>query len=121
VNTPSALDLAAARSIAVRLAYAESVDYGDHNRDIYGSREPPEYRLEDVSSRHIVIFLSQNDWLSSQKDIEILVKRLRVPVYKQYKVPFKAWNHLDFLLGKDSGKYINGPILTVMQKYEIFK
>ena len=95
-------------------------DYGDKNEDVYCSRQAPEYRLEDITSPHIVLFTSLNDWLSSSDDTEILVKRLRVRPHKQYVVPVKSWNHLDFLLGKDAGRYVNRPILKVLQKYDKF-
>ena len=105
---------------AVRSHKFSMFDYGDDNMRVYGARQPPEYQLAKVSSRHIIIFLSKNDWLSSEKDTGILIKKLKIPVYKHYTIPVKTWNHLDFLLGKDSGKYINGPILTIMQEYNKF-
>lgn len=96
-------------------------DYGDDNTREYGMPRPPEYLLENVNSRHLIVFLSANDWLSSEKDVDILIRKLRVPLHKRYVVPAKTWNHLDFLLGKDAGRYVNGPILTVMKKYNKFK
>lgn len=95
-------------------------DYGKKkNQVIYGDSDPPEYPLNKVTSRHVIIFWSQNDWLSSEKDVRILTKKL--PVFKNYKIPIKDWNHIDFILGKSAAKYVNSPILTVLHKYNLFK
>ena len=96
-------------------------DYGDRNMQVYGSREAPEYPLENITSRHIIVFLSQNDWLSNPRDTDILVQRLRVPLHKRFTIPVKSWNHLDFLLAKQAGRHVNRPILAILEKYNKFR
>ena len=89
----------------------------EKNCRVYGSRDPPEYDIDKITSHDIVLFTSKNDWLSSTPDIELLRKKLKSKVVADLVVPTPSWNHLDFIMGIKSGEYVNKPILRVLGKY----
>jgi lysosomal acid lipase/cholesteryl ester hydrolase len=93
-------------------------DYGRMmNIRKYGQEEPPEYHLERISNRYIALMSGQNDWLVNPVDLLELRRKLRVPLIMDYVVENPKWNHQDFLLGKDAGKYINCKIIELLHRY----
>lgn len=74
-------------------------DYGLINNKIkYNSTTPPNYQLENISSK-VYLFWSKNDWLSNEKDVKRLAKRL--PNSEEILINNPKWTHLDYLWGID--------------------
>lgn len=93
-------------------------DYGKKgNKEKYGAKHPPNYRLEDITNKNIALMSSLNDWLSDPKDVQILRSKLNVPLIDDYVIPDKDWNHLDFIWAIETGKYVNSRIINLLQKY----
>jgi hypothetical protein len=88
------------------------------NMDVYGMDKPPEYPIEDITCPYIALMSSENDWLASPKDVDILRSRLNVKPIEDYVVELPQWNHLDFILAKDSGKYVNTKVVDLMDMYD---
>ena len=96
----------------------QKFNYGlERNLQVYGTKTPPEYDLGKITSKNIVIFTSKNDWLSSKPDIDLLRKKLCGNIVADLVLPTPSWNHLDFIMGKQSGRYVNKPILKILSKY----
>ena len=38
--------------------------------------------------------------------------------FNEHKIPFKEWNHFDFLIGKDTDIYVNNVLVNMLLKYE---
>lgn len=73
-------------------------DYGSKmNRIKYNSDKPPEYKLKKITNKYIALFSAQNDWLADPDDVQALRDALCVDLIEDYVVPFKEWNHLDFI------------------------
>ncbi|KAI1307599.1 Lysosomal acid lipase/cholesteryl ester hydrolase [Halotydeus destructor] len=89
------------------------------NFDLYGSETPPVYPLENIASEDIHLMYADNDFLVDLKDVELLKHSLsHLKVLREYRVPMPSWNHLDFVLGKDAGFYINSRIIKILDSYE---
>lgn len=89
-------------------------DYGIlENLKKYGSIDPPEYKLNLVTTS-VHLFYSDNDWLSNPIDVDKLSKKLgNIP--EMYKVPYKDFNHLDYLYAKDVKTLVYDRILNLMK------
>lgn len=101
----------------VKHKHLRHFDYGVDNILKYGQIYPPRYHLDKVSNKHIALFSSGNDWLASPGNVDQIRKELTVRPMIDYIVPHEHWNHFDFLMGIDVGKYINKPILNILDKY----
>lgn len=95
----------------------QKYDYGRKNMQIYGSKQPPEYNLTSITNEHIALMSSYNDWLADPMDVQVLRRKLSVKPIMDYTVELEKWNHLDFVLAKESGKYINTKILKLLNEY----
>lgn len=83
----------------------------------YGQSKPPEYQLERISNQFIALIAAKNDWLASPKDVQLLRSRLRVAPIYDTEVEHPNWNHADFIIGKDSGKYVNTSVLKLLDRF----
>lgn len=91
-------------------------DWGEEgNQEHHGQPQPPLYHLEDVNTQ-IALFWGDGDWLAQAEDLlQIVVK---VPnIYTNYQVPWSGWNHLDFMYAIDVDKYINIPLIQMLQQF----
>ena len=94
-------------------------DFGSSkNKDVYGSQVAPEYPLQNIRSSDIALLSSDNDWLASPADVNLLVRKLNGKLIEDYKIPIKGWNHLDFLIGRDAGVVVNRKILHILRPYD---
>lgn len=92
-------------------------DYGPKMNAIkYGSSKNPEYDLKGITNKYIALFSSENDWCADPKDVDYLRKSLNVDLFEDYLVPYKKWNHMDFLWAKEAGKYINRKVIEVLDR-----
>lgn len=88
-------------------------DYGeDKNLEMYGSTEPPIYAVGNVTVP-IALFYSDNDWLCDVQDVKQLESTLP-NVIESYRVPFKKFNHIDFLWSRNVKELINDKILQLL-------
>ncbi|XP_063894050.1 lipase 3-like [Helicoverpa armigera] len=91
-------------------------DYGDtQNIQVYGSKLPPEYPLEKVTAP-VVIFHGENDWLVSFDDADALRRRL-INVVDVYTVPYRHFNHIDYLFAKDLKQLVFTKLSSVIKQY----
>lgn len=91
-------------------------DYGvTENLKIYGLTQPPKYDLEKVKIP-IVIFYSENDFLTDPADVKKLVDRLP-NVLETRKIEYSKFNHIDYLWGRDSKTYLYNTVLKVLKRF----
>ncbi|KAL0110610.1 hypothetical protein PUN28_013890 [Cardiocondyla obscurior] len=89
----------------------------DKNFRIYNSTTPPDYQLEKITAP-IALFSSDNDWLATTKDVELLSTKLNSVVF-HYKTPINTtFNHYDFIWGKSSLQMVSRPILQLLAQYQ---
>lgn len=103
----------------VRSGIFRKFDYGHlGNLKRYRSLHPPRYQLENITCKDIALYSSLNDWLATPKNVDRIRSGLRVKLMDDYMVPFKKWNHVDFILAMEAGKYINKRILDTLATYD---
>ncbi|XP_037953654.1 lipase 3-like [Teleopsis dalmanni] len=92
-------------------------DYGpEKNWLMYQQLEPPEYCMELVTVP-ITIYYAENDYIVSVEDIWKLMLRLR-SLHAIYKLPWKRWNHFDFICGLGVREFIFDKIVKSLITYE---
>ncbi|OWR48427.1 lipase 1 precursor [Danaus plexippus plexippus] len=91
-------------------------DYGTHgNLRRYGKTFPPRYNLRRISAP-VSLFYSDADWLAHPADVRRLLHELG-NVVDVYKIPYKYFNHLDFLFSKDCKILIYERLRKVLQSF----
>ncbi|XP_053594558.1 uncharacterized protein LOC103571606 [Microplitis demolitor] len=89
-------------------------DYGennDKNLKLYNSLIPPDYQLEKITTP-IALYSSDNDWLATPEDVDLLRSKLR-NIVMDYKVDGKLFNHYDFLWGNSAPELLYQPIIRL--------
>ncbi|XP_053202994.1 gastric triacylglycerol lipase-like [Panonychus citri] len=84
----------------------------------YGSPHPPEYPLDKINSTHIAFLYSSNDLLADPQDVSLLKSLLKVPLFRDYLVPFEKWNHMDFTYAMQTGYYINRVVINILREFD---
>lgn len=118
-NTPAG---AAVRQIVhygqgMRSGRFAQFDHGHiQNLRTYGSRNPPDYRLERASVP-INLMYSLNDLMAAVVDVHHLSKLLP-NVVSLYQVPHPRFNHLDFTWGLRVKELVYDHLLTVIDRAE---
>lgn len=95
-------------------------DYGIISNPFhYGSISPPKYKLSKITAP-VVLHYSENDWLAATCDVRKLHKHLKNPVgdFGKFKVPFKKFNHLDYLWAIHAKEYVYDSVMATMACYE---
>ncbi|KAL5282581.1 hypothetical protein ACFFRR_005589 [Megaselia abdita] len=96
----------------------QQYNYGQlGNQVIYNSTDPPSYPLHKVTVP-VFIYYSQNDYIVAVKDVAKLVKQLP-NVHAVFKVPWKKWNHFDFICGLRVKEIIFDKVVDVISNYNI--
>ena len=102
----------------VKTGIFQKYDYGYFgNLKRYKSLHPPKYQLEKITNQDIALFSSLNDWLATPANVDRIRGALKVKLIDDYLVPFKDWNHLDFLLAQETGRYVNDRVVSILEKY----
>ncbi|KAI5638517.1 alpha/beta hydrolase fold domain-containing protein [Phthorimaea operculella] len=92
-------------------------DYGlDRNMAVYGSEQPPDYPLANITTPVALFYSRANDWASVYEDVLILKNNLQ-NVVEFYEVPFDKWAHLDYIWAKDVKALVYDKLLELIQKY----
>ncbi|KAI1286348.1 putative lysosomal acid lipase/cholesteryl ester hydrolase [Halotydeus destructor] len=96
-------------------------NFGDPERNmaVYGTYDPPEYMVENITSNNICTVRSggQDDWYVQPRDYQVLKQRLQVTLLDEYIVPLTNFSHLDHQLAKTAGFAENLHILKLLNKY----
>lgn len=117
-NTP------AGASVGQLVHYAHGVNSGrfrqfDHglvgNLARYGSINPPEYPLENISAP-IALHFSDNDWLAAVRDVDTLARRLRSMIGR-FRVPDPLFNHLDYQWAIDAKSLLYDRVMNLMMRF----
>ncbi|XP_053607517.1 lipase 3-like [Plodia interpunctella] len=82
------------------------------NINKYGTPVPPDYYLEKVTSK-VVILYSDNDYLSTAQDRSKLTARLP-NVIGNYRIPFAKFSHSDFIFAKDVRKLVYYKVVEIL-------
>ncbi|KAF2885017.1 hypothetical protein ILUMI_21133 [Ignelater luminosus] len=91
-------------------------DFGKKvNLEKYGSPKPPAYNLTKVTAP-TALFYSEGDWITHALDVETLSEELPNCVYK-YKIPYKQFNHYDYLIANDVVSMVYQNVFYVLEKY----
>lgn len=85
------------------------------NKLTYGSYKPPSYNLTNIRTP-VFLHYGDNDWLSTPKDVDRLLKGMRSAVGK-YRVPLAGFNHLDFIFAIDAKKLIYDRVMNIMAQF----
>lgn len=92
----------------------------DHGKElnelIYQQSTPPSYNVRNINSC-VHMYYSDNDYLSAVEDVEYLATLL--PCVELYRIPYKDWNHYDFLWSVNVKEVINNRIIDKMHSYDI--
>ncbi|KAE8739019.1 hypothetical protein FOCC_FOCC015489 [Frankliniella occidentalis] len=84
----------------------------------YQSLSPPEYNLSKISAT-TYLFTSDNDLLSVKKNVEELVRRLpSIAPDGVKKVPFRKFNHLDYIFGKNAKELVYNDIVKIIRRHD---
>lgn len=97
----------------------QKMDYGpEENIKRYGHVLPPEYLLENITNPYISLMYCKNDDWVRAEDLKNLKSRIIVPLYHDYKIQNRKWNHMDFTLGAKAGYYVHAIVLDVLRSVE---
>nr|XP_018905705.1 PREDICTED: lipase 3-like [Bemisia tabaci] len=89
-------------------------DYGWYtNRQVYKNTRPPQYNLQNIQVP-VIMFHSDNDWMSTPKDVNNLAERLPNLAGK-FKI--SSFNHLDFMWAVSAKAMIYNRIVEMMDSY----
>ncbi|XP_060531800.1 uncharacterized protein LOC132705306 isoform X2 [Cylas formicarius] len=87
--------------------YFRAFDYGlEGNLKIYNNREPPSYDLKKIRAP-IIFYYGEDDYLINNEILLTSVAKQMPNVVEIYKVPYKDFNHGDFMLGKNISSLTN--------------
>ncbi|KAH8334932.1 hypothetical protein KR074_006716 [Drosophila pseudoananassae] len=96
--------------------YFRQFDYGSKkNLQIYGAEEPPEYPVELINSE-VHMWYSDNDAMAAVEDVEKFADRL--PNKVMHHMLDRMWTHGDYALYREVRKYVNEPVIAIMDEYE---
>lgn len=87
-------------------------DYGAYNKDIYGTRTPPNYDLTKVTC-NVTMFVSKNDAILGLKSAERLKKELS-NVRGYYVLKYELFSHLDFLYARDAHNILYPQVINML-------
>ncbi|KAH8271815.1 hypothetical protein KR044_007041, partial [Drosophila immigrans] len=79
----------------------------------YGSRIPPEYKVENINCK-VALYYSKNDRLTSYKDVQNLRKKLPNVVHDEL-LAYSQFSHLDFIIAIDVKKLLYDSMFRVME------
>ncbi|XP_053613957.1 lipase 3-like [Plodia interpunctella] len=89
-------------------------DYGlIANLGKYFAAKPPDYSVDKVTAP-VYVFHGENDWLSTLADVKIMINK--ISNFKElYTVPWKTFNHMDYLYANDAKTLVHDKILSILR------
>ncbi|KAL6256294.1 hypothetical protein P5V15_012410 [Pogonomyrmex californicus] len=94
----------------------QNYDYGiTENYKRYKQKTPPSYDVKKITTP-IILFYAANDVLTTKENTLELSKRLPNVLLTE-EVPYKLFNHVDFLWGIDVKTLVYDRILELIQKF----
>lgn len=94
-------------------------DWGrKENLDRYGQATPPKYNLSRVNCP-VQLYRADNDILADSTDVQWLASQLP-NLNDTYLVPFKRFNHIDFVWAEDADMILYGELLKTLNSFSIF-
>ncbi|KAH8369891.1 hypothetical protein KR093_001384 [Drosophila rubida] len=86
------------------------------NRELYGQDLPPDYDLSKITAiTHS--YSSENDALCGPDDVDTLVSKF-VNLAEDHRVPWKSFNHLDFIVANNMKELVNDLVIERINKHE---
>lgn len=85
------------------------------NLEVYKSERPPKYPIEKITSE-VHLWYIDNDEFVAVDDVLALADRLPKKVLHHIEEPL--WGHSDYYLHNEIRKYLNEPVIKIMQQYE---
>lgn len=86
------------------------------NLRIYGSKHPPAYKLANINTK-VALYYSENDQLTSFKDVQRLRKKLPNVVHDEL-LTYKKFSHIDFMIAIDVKTLVYDSMFKVMEKVD---
>ncbi|KAL3266158.1 hypothetical protein HHI36_010343 [Cryptolaemus montrouzieri] len=94
----------------------QKFDYGpNENLRRYGSPRPPAYNISSATSP-IAYYHSSYDFFTNSKDAEDFAKTIPNLVLF-YTVPYRRFNHIDFVIGKDVIPLLYDKMIDTMMRF----
>ncbi|KAF5285060.1 hypothetical protein FQR65_LT02373 [Abscondita terminalis] len=91
-------------------------DYGKEGNIVqYGNSTPPPYEISNIDVPTYFMY-SDNDWLSNEIDVKRLFRGVKNSL-GMYRIPYKLFNHVDFIWGKDAPELVYKQLIDIVQKY----
>ena len=96
-------------------------DYGDEdsNYQVYGDTVPPDYTLSQVQVP-VILYWGDNDWVAAPEDVHRLAAQLP-RLIASIMVPYKRFNHVDFMWAKDADVLLYKPVIEIIQNFDAFR
>ncbi|XP_034234253.1 lipase 3-like [Thrips palmi] len=86
-------------------------DFGTANQELYNSTTAPEYDMSRVTVPATFMY-GAGDVLTVPEDVVAFSKLFRASPPALHQVPFKLFNHGDFITARDQHKYVHQPVLA---------
>ncbi|XP_011301661.1 lipase 1 isoform X2 [Fopius arisanus] len=100
----------------IRTGVFQQYDYGYiQNFKLYSRKRPPVYDVKKITAPFALIY-GPNDPLSREANINELARRLQNVVTVE-KVPYKYFNHLDFIWAQDASKLLYDRIMELLKRF----
>ncbi|KAF5285059.1 hypothetical protein FQR65_LT02372 [Abscondita terminalis] len=91
-------------------------DYGKNGNMVqYGNWTPPDYEINNINVPTYFMY-ADNDWVANEYDVKKLVNGVNNSI-GVYRIPYKLFNHLDFIWAKDAPKLVYKKLIDVIKEY----
>lgn len=95
----------------------QQFDFGEErNMKEYNQSTPPSYNLKNVTVP-VSLHYSDNDRLAPYKNVKFIAEKLP-NLIGLFRVPFKMFNHIDFMWGNDARYLVYSQALKILNKYK---
>lgn len=95
----------------------QKFDYGEEiNREYYGQRRPPLYKLDNVKT-DVGVFWSKGDEFVPPENVKILLRELGSRVKKNHYINDDYYTHIHFAIALVNPKYLYPHVLEFLGRY----
>ncbi|XP_015112844.1 lipase 3 [Diachasma alloeum] len=100
----------------IRTGAFQQYDHGYiENFKLYGKKRPPSYDVKKITAPFALIY-GANDPLTREENTNELARRLQNVVTVE-KVPYKYFNHIDFIWALDARELLYNRIMELLEMY----